>query len=176
MAEKQLDRRRDVRVTFRTLARLQFPGGRIFKKCETDDISISGVFVVGVRGVACGETCELEFQLLGRTSSLVLEMSAEVVRVEAGGVALQFCEVDQDSFCHLQNIVFFNFKQAGQLGGDFEEAAGAVEDETIYLGLEAPRRKSLPDEAGDEYGGGEEGDDDLDAEVASRFNAGRDDE
>ena len=174
MADKHQDRRQDVRVTFRTLARLQFSGGRLFKKRETDDISVSGVFVVGVKGVACGERCELEFQLLGRSSSLVLEMSAEVVRVEAGGVALQFFEVDQDSFLHLQNIVFFNYKQAGQLGGNYEVVAGEVEDQTIYLGLKTPRGGSLDDESGDEDGGGEDGDDDLEVEVSARLNLGPD--
>lgn len=175
MAEKNQDRRQDVRVTFRTMARLQFSGGRIFKKCETDDISVSGVFIVGVKGVECGESCELEFQLLGRTSTLVLEISAEVVRVTAGGVALQFSQVDQDSFCHLQNIVFFNYKQAGRLGENYEEAAGEVEDESIYLGLGKSAGRTLSDEPGDESGDGEE-DDDLDSEVAARLDFGRDDD
>lgn len=176
MAEKNLDRRQDVRVTFRALARVQFSGGRIFKKCEIDDISVGGVFVVGVSGVTCGESCELEFQLIGRTSTLVLEISAEVVRTEGGGVALQFTKVDQDSFCHLQNIVFFNYKQAGQLGENFEEAAAVVEDELLYLGHDEPRRKSLPDEAEDGYGDGEEEDDNLEAEMSGRISSDREEE
>jgi len=175
MAENHLDRRQDVRVTFRALARLQFSGGRIFKKCEIDDISVGGVFVVGVSGVTSGESCELEFQLIGRTSTLVLEISAEVVRAEGGGVALQFVKVDQDSFCHLQNIVFFNYKQAGQLGENFEEVAGEVEDQTVYLGLDEPRRKSLPDEADDGYGG-EEDDDNLEAELSERISSASDED
>ncbi len=168
MAENKQERRQDVRVTFRSLARLQFSGGRLFNKCETGDISVSGVFVEGVGGVECGERCALEFQLIGRTSTLVLEMSAEVVRIVDDGVALQFVQVDQDSFCHLQNIVYFNYQQAGQLGGGYEEAPVGVADETLYLGLAASLGKSGDDEL-DEYGEGEDSDDDLDPEVSAQL-------
>lgn len=168
MAANQEEKRRDLRVTFRATARLRFSGKRIFDKCETSDISVSGVFVQGVSGVVSGEKCEVEFHLIGRSSSLVLEMAGEVVRVAEGGVALQFLEVDQDSFCHLQNIVYFNYKEAGQMGGSFVEVASEVEDETIYLGLDGTRSNKplsdayLNDGDGDDYG------DDLDRDVIDR--------
>jgi hypothetical protein len=167
MAENQDEKRRDLRVTFRATARLRFSGARVYEKCETSDISVSGVFVQGVSGVVGGERCEVEFRLTGRSSTLVLEMAGEVVRVAETGVALQFLEVDQDSFCHLQNIVYFNYKEAGQLGGPFGEMAGEVEDETIYLGLDGARpNRPLPDN----YLGNGDGDDDddLDREVIAR--------
>lgn len=168
MAENQQEKRRDLRVTFRATARLRFSGKRVFDKCETSDISVSGVFVQGVSGVAGGERCEVEFHLVGRSSALVLEMGGEVVRVAETGVALQFLEVDQDSFCHLQNIVYFNFKEAGQLGVPFGEMAGAVEDEALYLGLDGGRAtKPLPDNYLADGGDDDDGDD-LDREVVSR--------
>lgn len=170
MAENQQEKRRDLRVIFRATARLRFSGERVFEKCETSDISVGGVFVQGVSGVVSGENCEIEFRLIGRSSSLVLEMAGEVVRVADGGVALQFIEVDQDSFCHLQNIVYFNYKEAGQLGASFGSVAGEVEDETIYLGLDGGRpNRPLPDN----YLGNGDGDDDdlgddLDRDVVSQ--------
>jgi len=175
MAENQQERRQDLRVTFRAVVRLQFAGARNFDRCETGDISVSGVFVEGVTGVECGEKCEVEFKLIGRTSTLVLELSGEVVRVSDAGVALQFLQVDQDSFCHLQNIVYFNYKQAGELEVDSDAAIGAVDDESVYLGLETSRRKSLSIDSGDELA---EGDDDgeLDTEVAERLSYARDED
>lgn len=169
MAENQEEKRRDLRVTFRATARLSFPGGQVFEKCETSDISVGGVFVQGVSGVAGGERCEVEFRLTGRSSSLVLELVGEVVRVAESGVALQFLEVDQDSFCHLQNIVFFNYREAGQLGLPFGEQSFEVEDESLYLGLDELRNhKPLPDNYlgngdldVDDYG------DDLDRDIIS---------
>lgn len=176
MAENQQERRQDLRVTFRTLVRLQFSGARIFDRCETGDISVSGVFVEGVTGVACGEPCEVEFKLLGRTSTLILEMSGEVVRVGDDGVALQFIGVDQDSFCHLQNIVYFNYQQAGQLEVESDAAVGGVEDESIYLGLGGTGGKSLVAEPAGEYGAGEEGDDDLEPEISERLSYAQDED
>jgi hypothetical protein len=178
MAYIQEEKRRDLRVTFRATARLRFPDARVFDKCETSDISVSGVFVQGVSGVAGGDRCEIEFRLVGRSSSLLLEMAGEVVRVAESGVALQFIEVDQDSFCHLQNIVYFNFKEAGQLGIPFGEHVPEVEDESIYLGLDGLRTgKPLPDN----YLGNGDGDDDfgddLDQDLIPRsgYDSGQDD-
>lgn len=177
MIENSQERRRDIRVTFRALARLHFPGGRIFKKCETSDISISGVFVIGVSGVARGERCGVEFHLIGRTSSLVLEMAGEVIRVADGGVALQFYDVDQDSFCHLQNIVFFNYQQAGQLGAPQEEPAIAVDDETVYRGIaEAAGLPVLADDPGTADPFAEEYGDDLDLDFVDRVGTGQGDD
>jgi len=143
MTERQHERRRDARVTFRTHARLSYTGERVFDECETKDISVSGVFVEGVAGVQQGEKCDVEFHLTGRTSSLVLEMSGETVRVEGDGVALQFFDVDEDSFYHLQNVVYFNYKRSGGMG----EIVGHddVDDETLYLGLAGGKAASLPD-------------------------------
>ena len=68
MTEKQDERRRDARVTFRTFAKLSYPEGRIFEECETTDVSVSGVFVEGVKGVEQGEKCDVE--LSDRTNQL----------------------------------------------------------------------------------------------------------
>jgi len=143
MTEKQDERRRDSRVAFRTFARLSYSGDRIFKECETQDISVSGVFVEGVSGVEQGEKCDVEFHLTGRTSSLVLEMAGETVRVQGEGVAVQFFDVDEDSFYHLQNVVYLNYKSSGGAG----EITGAdeVDDESLYLGLDEGEKTPLPD-------------------------------
>ncbi len=145
MTESESERRRDARVTFRATARLKFDGGRVFDDCQIMDISISGVFVEGVTGVEPWDKCAVEFRLIGRSSSLMLALKGQVVRVQADGVALQFDGVDEDSFCHLQNIVYYNYRQEGKLG---EAGAGqAVEsgDESLYLGLAGGQSKPLPD-------------------------------
>ncbi len=135
MTSKAENRRRDARVTFRATAKLKFSGDRVFDDCETNNISVSGVLVDGVKGVECGEKCDLEFHLRGRTSTLVLEMSGEVVRSDKSSVALQFFGVDQDSFCHLQNIVYFNYKNPGELGEGYKDAPTIVDDESLYYGI-----------------------------------------
>ncbi len=127
------DRRQNVRVTFRTTTMLKFPD-KIFKECETSDVSVGGAFINDIKGPKKGETCAVVFHLLGRTSNLVLEMGGEVVRVTKDGVALQFIDVDDDSFCHLKNIVFFNYKNPGDLDDEYQ--ADDLEDEHVYQSME----------------------------------------
>ncbi|MBU0481685.1 MAG: PilZ domain-containing protein [Proteobacteria bacterium] len=135
MINRAENRRRDVRVTFKATARLRFSENRLYDNCATRNISVSGVLVDDVTGVGQGEKCDVEFHLSGRTSTLVLEMSGEVVRVDENSVALQFFGVDQDSFCHLQNIVYFNYKNPGELGEGYEEILASVDDESLYYGM-----------------------------------------
>ncbi len=167
MTEQQHERRRDARVTFRTFAKLRYPGDRTFDECETQDISVSGVFVQGVSGVKQGEKCDVEFHLTGRTSSLTLEMSGETVRVQEEGVALQFFDIDEDSFYHLQNVVYFNYKQAGGVGE--VAAADDVSDESLYLSLEEGDKSPLPDNYLDDVEAEDDLDDDDDRNIYGSY-------
>jgi hypothetical protein len=100
------NRRQHSRVTFETVIDLGF-AGRHFEKCRTRDLSLRGVFVGGVEGRE-GEACEVTLHLTGVSSDLTLKMRGEVVRVELGGIALRFSEIDLDSFTHLKNILYYN--------------------------------------------------------------------
>lgn len=143
--EPQGERRRGARVIFRTTVKLSFADGRIFGDCETMDVSVSGIFVRGVRGVDLGGRCRVDLHLAGRTSNLALVMAGEIVRLQEDGVALQFAEVDEDSFYHLRNIVYFTYKNSGG-DGDIPLDVEQVADETLYTGLDGGRKVApLPD-------------------------------
>ncbi len=170
-ANKQ-DRRRDVRVTFQSKAKLVF-GDKVFDDCETRNISVSGVFVSGVDGVGYGARCAVEFRLVGRTSTLVMDMSGEVVRVEDGGVGLQFFDVDRDSFCHLKNIVYFNYKNPVELGDEY--STEAVDDASAYLSpLDISEFLAPEDNNDDEYSFNDA--DDIDLDLVSRARKAEDDD
>ncbi len=146
MPEQYNDRRRDTRVVFRTTAKVIFPDGRAFDDCETCDISISGVFVNGVTGVGCGDKCRIELRLDGNTSNLLLKISGEIVRFQEEGVALEFFEVDEDSFYHLRNIVYFSYKHAGGGQEDLMLELDDTGDENLYLDLDTGGKSaSLPE-------------------------------
>ena len=107
--------------------------------------------------------------LTGRTSSLVLGMSGETVRVQENGVALQFFDIDEDSFYHLQNVVYFNYKSSGGVG----EVVGAddVDDESLYLGLDKGRKTPLPDNYLDEVDDEDSVDESDDQDVYGHYEA-----
>jgi hypothetical protein len=111
---KKAERRRDVRVVFKTTTRLEFPDAT-FKECETHDVSVNGAMVAGVKGRKTGDRCKVTVCLRGKSSELHLKMDGEVVRLEKNSLALQFDNVDQDSFCHLKNIVFYNYHHPEEL-------------------------------------------------------------
>lgn len=104
---KNDERRQNTRVHFHTTASLQF-SERLFKNCETRDLSVKGLFVQNVTGQEAGDKCEIDLHLSGATSELKLAMRGEIVRVQEDGVAVNFYEVDLDSFYHLKNIVYYN--------------------------------------------------------------------
>ena len=104
---KQDDRRKNTRVAFQTTADLKF-SDTVYSHCETDNLSIKGVSVLGITGHKMGEVCELALALCGSSSELRLEMKGEVVRADKEGIALHFTEVDLDSYYHLKNIVYYN--------------------------------------------------------------------
>lgn len=101
------NKRKNSRVPFQVIIGLDFPD-QSHTECETADLSLKGVFVLGVTGHKLGETCLISLRLVGSTSDLSLKMKGTVVRVEEDGLALHFYEMDLDSFFHLKNILYYN--------------------------------------------------------------------
>ncbi|MBU0729437.1 MAG: PilZ domain-containing protein [Proteobacteria bacterium] len=142
----QAERRKDVRVVFHTTSVLKFPK-KEFKDCGTRDLSVAGAYIVGVTGPKIGDTCEVSLHLAGNASQLLLKLKGEVVRVAKDGVGLQFFDVDNDCFCHLTNIVYYNYKhpdevkaQQTEKGTDYfkkpktyQPTLNIVDDEQVYM-------------------------------------------
>ena len=108
------NKRKNSRVPFQAIIDLDFPD-QSHGACETADLSLKGVFVLGVTGHRIGENCLVSLRLTGSTSDLSLKIKGTVVRVEEAGVALHFYEMDLDSFSHLKNILYYNSKNPDTL-------------------------------------------------------------
>lgn len=111
------ERRRSTRVHFQTTANLHFADAD-FSDCETDDLSIKGVFIQGITGRAIGDRCEVELHLSGSSDQQPLRMQGEVVRIVEEGIGIKFFETDLDSFYHLKNIVYYNSENPDELTGE----------------------------------------------------------
>jgi hypothetical protein len=126
------ERRRSTRVLFRTTASLVF-GDKSYLNHATADLSVKGVFVLGIEGYHPGDKCDVELRLSGVSDELVLSMQGEVVRVQKEGIAVKFCEIDLDSFYHLKNIVYYNSENPDELTGELDPVfvvEGAEENES----------------------------------------------
>jgi len=114
------ERRKNTRVPFQATVDLDFSGRR-YQGCETENLSLKGVSVPGVKGHAVGETCEVSLALSGSTSELKLNMLGEVVRVEDNRIALVFKEIDIDSYYHLKNIIYYNSEDPDKIERELRE-------------------------------------------------------
>jgi len=117
----QDEKRRATRVRFLTTASLNFDDAH-FTHCETADLSTKGLFVFGAADRKKGDECAIELRLSGTSTKLVVRMRGKVVRVREDGVALNFFEVDLDSYHHLKNIVYYNSENPDELTGEFDPA------------------------------------------------------
>ena len=112
------NKRKNTRVPFQVVISLDFPT-QSHTACKTADLSLKGVFVLGVTGHKLGEHCLVSLGLAGSTSQLSLKMKGTVVRVKEDGVALHFYEMDLDSFSHLKNILYYNSEDPDTLDEEF---------------------------------------------------------
>jgi len=140
---KMKDRRRESRVPYRATADMAF-GKKNYQGLETRDISITGTYIEGLSGHKKGEKCSIDLALKGEASELLLKMKGEVVRIEDGGMGLEFIDVSRDCFYHLKNIAYVisvnpddiictNYKKPRAskivLSDDFDDTLGGFDDE-----------------------------------------------
>lgn len=118
------NKRRNSRVPFQVIISLDFPD-KSHAECETADLSLKGVSVLGVTGHKVGENCLVTLRLVGSTSHLSLKIKGTVVRMEEDRLALHFYEMDLDSFFHLKNILYYNSENPDVLE---EELAAQIEN------------------------------------------------
>ncbi len=123
------NKRKNTRVPFQVIIGLDFPD-RNHAECETTDLSLKGVFVLGVTGHTVGEKCLVSLRLVGSTSHLTLKMKGTVVRVEEEGLALHFYEMDLDSFFHLKNILYYNSKDPDALDDELSAQIENFQDQS----------------------------------------------
>jgi len=115
------ERRKNTRVTFRTTADVQF-ADKNYTQCETENLSLRGVSVLGISGHQAAEKCGISLALSGSTSELKLNMRGEIVRVEHDSIALKFTEIDLDSFYHLKNIIYYNSEDPDKIETELAES------------------------------------------------------
>ncbi len=114
------EKRRTTRVKFHTSIDLKFDD-TFYEHCKILDLSVKGVFVLGITDRSQGQECEVTLQLSGASSELKLKMKARIVRMTENGIGLYFHEVDLDSFSHLKYIVYYNSENPDLLDENYTE-------------------------------------------------------
>ncbi|MGA2027663.1 MAG: PilZ domain-containing protein [Syntrophobacteraceae bacterium] len=100
-----MERRKNRRVPFQVEATVQI--GQSSIKGTVDNLSMKGMFLAG-ETLSGGSPLEISISLSGSSSLLSMELKGRAVRLTEAGIAIEFQEMDLDSFTHLRNIVAQN--------------------------------------------------------------------
>jgi len=101
------EKRRFTRVHFRVSAEIMVHDF----SCRAEEIlnlSVGGCLIPVKEDLEPGTECHLKIIMTGTTSELSIRLKGEIIRCNAGAVAVKFTGIDPDSLVHLQNIIRYN--------------------------------------------------------------------
>ena len=101
-----MERRKNRRVPFQVIATVQT--GQISIKGMVDNLSMKGMFLTTMETLSSGSPLEISIILSGSSSFLSIKLKGRAVRQTEAGIAIEFQEMDLDSFTHLRNIIAQN--------------------------------------------------------------------
>jgi hypothetical protein len=101
-----MERRKSRRVPFQVIATAQTD--QISIKGMVDNLSMKGMFLTTMETLSGGTPLGISIILSGSSSFLSIKLKGRVVRQTEAGIAIEFQEMDLDSFTHLRNIIAQN--------------------------------------------------------------------
>lgn len=113
-----IERRKRTRVPFKIKARLVAPGMKDHE-CETRNLSVNGVLLVGVAETKIGSLWGIELLGTLKNSSLRVRIKAKAVRTTEDGAAFAFEKMDDDCYALLQTVVIYNAKDPVAVVAEF---------------------------------------------------------
>lgn len=89
---------------------------------HVSNLSLKGMmFEPEIRDFEAGERVNISIQLTGHSSSLQIDVLGDVIRADEEGVAINFVELDVDSFIHLKNTIAYNDGDPDKIEREFHD-------------------------------------------------------
>lgn len=102
------DKRGFSRVPFNTEVEVHLQG-RTIRSCDGVDLSMSGIrLAVGDENPVACSSCRVKIVLRALENGLLIEANGRVIRSEPGSLAIEFSELDPDSYYHLRQLILNN--------------------------------------------------------------------
>ena len=114
------ERRRYSRVAVNRTGCL-YAGGKEQHFAKIRDLSIGGACIKGKSSFSPGLRCELELQEDGRHSSRVFRLSAQIVRKNYDELALEFIDMDKESYMFLQTVLLYHVDDPLSIAAEFQD-------------------------------------------------------
>jgi len=108
MAGSADEKRGFIRVPFCTEVHVQAQGV-IILSCEGIDLSLNGIRLATSNATpAAGTSCRVKIFLQASGDPLIIEAKGEMIRSGPGIAAIEFKELDLDSYNHLRQLILNN--------------------------------------------------------------------
>lgn len=98
------------RISFDRYVRLDFLS-ESFDNCQIKNLSLTGMFVIGAFQDKIGEYCLVKLFQKGMSSNVKLLASANVVRTNDEGIAIEFNSMSFDSYMFLQVTLLYEAEE-----------------------------------------------------------------
>lgn len=105
-----MEKRKHRRVLFKSEAIVRSGESTILG--TIDNLSMKGMFLTTGGKLLGSDILYIEILLTGSSSKLEIRLMGRKVRQTTSGVAIEFTEMDLDSFTHLRNLVAYNSDDA----------------------------------------------------------------
>ncbi len=119
-----MEKRKHRRVTFRTEATVKC--GEVKISGTVDNLSMKGMFLNTTERLAGEGPLDISIVLSGSSTVLSLSLKGKVVRQTDSGSAIEFSEMDLDSFTHLRNVVAYNCDDADEISEEYFRSIGSI--------------------------------------------------
>ena len=98
-------------------------GDTVIMVDRTSDISLKGLYVLADNLPTRGSECVVTLNLTEDGGSHI-EVAGKIARINKDGFAVEFNEIDVDSYEHLKNLVMYNSTDADEVEKDFDSHLG----------------------------------------------------
>lgn len=114
-----MEKRKHQRVSFQ--AEAMVAGNDLAVGGKIDNLSMKGMFLKATGDVG-NDPLRITILLSGSSSKLAIELRGKVVRKADDGMAIEFMEMDLDSFIHLKNVVSYNSEDADAVVDEYYQS------------------------------------------------------
>ena len=100
-----MEKRRFTRFPLKTRAKVLVSSGGLLLECDTENLSLKGVFLQTESPLPLNEEVQIEIWMSDEPATSKVKTKATVVRHQDNGMGLEFGAMEFDAFFALQDII-----------------------------------------------------------------------